>query len=259
MLWRLFTGFIITFWLVMTVLLVRVTYYPEGSQFAKVPPSTIFKMFSERGSDPLPVHIYHGAKKTGYASVTLHRVKPEDGTGDYVVTIQATLDRGGLDFVDSQVVGNLNLEMHGMERWGGMHGFLRMPDVRTAFDFNWPENESLPKFNLRTGGTTLDDKVLRVMMPFMAGPDGVHPPPGVNLPTIDPQSSLQLTAREGVMTLAGQKRHGYVMELAIMDKRRAKAFFTEAGDLALVEMPDGWRALNPVIYNLLPEILDDQE
>jgi len=259
MLWRLFTASIIAFWLVMTVLLVRVTYYPEGSQFAKVPTATIFKMFLERTTGSNPLHIYHRDKKAGYATLTLHRTRAVDGTADYVVMMQATMDRGALDFVDSQVIGHVNLELHGMERWGGMNGFLRLPDVRTTFDFNWSENESLPKFTLRAGGTTMDDKMLRVMMPLMSGANGVQPPPGMNLPPVNTQSSLQLTAREGAMTLAGQKRHGYVMELTIMDKRRAKAFFTEAGDLALVEMPDGWRALDPVIYGLLPEIPDEEE
>jgi hypothetical protein len=56
------------------------------------------------------------------------------------------------------------------------------------------------------------------------------------------------------MSLAGQRRRGYVIDFTIMDQYRAKAFFTEAGELALVEMPDGWRALDQIIYQLVPEI-----
>ena len=73
------------------------------------------------------------------------------------------------------------------------------------------------------------------------------------------EGALQLTAREGVVMLAGQKRRGYVMELKIMDQNRAKIFFTEAGELALVEMTDGWRALDPIIYGLVPEIPEPEE
>lgn len=260
MAWRIFTALIIAFWLVMTGLLVKTTYYPEGSQFAKVAPSAIFKMFLDRGANQNTLHIYHRDKRAGYATVTLRRTSLKTAPADYMLMMQATMDKGALDFVDSQAVAHLNLELHGAERWGGMSGWLRLADVSTTLDFNWAENDRLPKFNLRAGGTTMDDKMLRLMMPFMAGPDGtVKPPPGVNLPTLNPQSSLQLMAREGTMMLAGQKRRGYVMELSVMDQNRGKAYFTEAGELALVEMPDGWRALDPVIYGLVPEIPEPEE
>ncbi len=259
MLWRLFTVCIIAFWLVMTVLLVRVTYYPEGSQFAKVPPGAIFKMFLERGATQNTLHIYHNDKKVGYATLTPHRTEVKNGPADYVMMLQGTMDKGSVELADSQVVWHLNLELHGAERWGGMNGWVRMADIGTAFDFNWPEGESLPKFTLRGSNGYLDDKMLRTMMPFMAGSGAPSLPPGIELPKPGSDATLQVKAREGVMKLAGQKRRGYVMELSVMEQHRAKAYFTEAGDLALVEMPGGWRALDPLIYGLVPEIPEPEE
>src|SRR6478609_1715624 len=103
MVWRTFTFLITAFWLVMTVLLVRVTYYPEGSQFAKLPPGKVFKMFLDRGASSQTLQIYHGDKKVGYASLDPERAGRERAPGDYSLVFRAHLDKGAVEFVDSQV------------------------------------------------------------------------------------------------------------------------------------------------------------
>jgi hypothetical protein len=263
MLWRLFTLFVTVFWLVMTLLLVRVT---EGSQFAKVPPGAIFKMFLARGATTNQFMLYHGDKKVGHGILTPRRVAKPGGPADYEMMMSGMLDRGAQDLVDSEVSWRVNLFLHAAERWGGVNGALRMPQAGVSLDFNWAEEDTLPKFSLHTKSGDMDDRMLRLMMPFMTNGNGeIKPPPGmqlpagVKLPAAGAEGTVQVRAREGVMVLAGQKRRGYVMELVIMDQQRAKAFFTEAGELAMVEMPDGWRALDPVIYNLVPEIPDPEE
>ncbi len=265
MLWRLFTLSITVFWLVMTVLLLRITYYPEGSQFAKVPPAAIFRMFLARGATTNELALYHGDKKVGRGTLTPRRVVKTTGQSDYEMLMAGTLDKGAVDMVDSQINWHVNLMLRAGERWGGVTGWFRMPEAGANLDFNWLEGDALPKFSLHTKTGDMDDKMLRLMMPFMSGPGGIKPPPGVELPSglkmpaggVD--GAVEVKAREGVLMLAGQKRHGYVVELVIMDQQRAKAFFTEAGELAMVEMPDGWRALHPVIYGLVPDIPEAED
>src|ERR1700759_3547351 len=102
MAWRIFTFLITAFWLVMTVLLVRVTYYPEGSQFAKLPPGKVFKMFLDRGATSQTLQIYHGDKKVGYASLDPQRNARGLAPGDYALVFSAHLDKGSVEFVVSQ-------------------------------------------------------------------------------------------------------------------------------------------------------------
>ena len=68
---------------------------------------------------------------------------------------------------------------------------------------------------------------------------------------------MKVTAREGSMKIAGQRRKGYVIEFSLMDHYHAKAFFTEAGELAIVELPEGYRAVEPVIHGLVPDEPDE--
>jgi hypothetical protein len=259
MVWRAFTFLVIAFWLVMTLLLVRATYYPEGSQFTRVPPGKIFKIFLERGATENTLQIYHGDKKAGYVNFSPRRTGKAKTNGDYDMLLSGSMDRGSVDFVDSRVEWHLNVTLHGAERWGGMSGTVRFPDAGSIVSFAWPENASLPKFTVHTKTGDVDDTMLKMMAPQLFGASGVTPPPGVNLPEGGAEGALQIKAREGVMALAGQRRRGYVMEFTIMDQYRAKAFFTEAGELALVEMPDGWRALHQIIYQLVPEIPEPDE
>jgi hypothetical protein len=258
MVWRTFTFLITAFWLVMTVLLVRVTYYPEGSQFAKLPPGKVFKMFLDRGMTDNTLRLYHGDKRVGFASLNPVRSSKGKDSGDYTLVFRAQLDKGAVEFVDSQVSWHVNFTLHGTERWGGMSGNVQFSDVGTTINFTWAEGASMPKFTVHSKSGDVDDSMLKMFAPQMFGATGMPVlPPGVEAPPAG-ESPIQVKAREGVMTLAGQKRRGYVIEFSIMDQFHAKAFFTEAGELALVEMPEGWRGLHEVVYNLEPGIPDQE-
>jgi len=162
-----------------------------------------------------------------------------------------------VQFVDSRV--HLDLTMHGSDGLNGMVGNMRFDDIGTTIDFNWPEGASMPKFKLHSKTGDVDDTMLKMFAPQMFGANGnLTAPPGMNLPA-GADSPIQVKAREGIMALAGQRRHGYVMEFTLMDQYHAKAFFTEAGELALVEMPEGWRAMHQLIYNLDPAVPDPDQ
>jgi hypothetical protein len=64
-----------------------------------------------------------------------------------------------------------------------------------------------------------------------------------------------VTAREGVTKIAEQKRKSYLVEFNfdLMNRFRVSAVFTEEGDLALIEFPEGYRALEPYIHGLVAE------
>jgi len=259
MAWRIFTFLATAFWLVMTFLLVRVTYYPEGSQFAKLPPGKIFRVFMDRGISGDQLQVFHGDQKVGYASFSPRRLNSnrDQPSPDFDLTFSLTLDKGAVQFVDSRV--HLDVTVHNSADKNGMIGHVRFDDIGTTIDFDWPEGASMPKFKLHSKTGDVDDTMLRMFAPQMFGANGaVTPPPGVNLPE-GAENPIQVKAREGIMSIAGQRRHGYVMEFTLMDQYHAKAFFTEAGELALVEMPEGWRAMHQFIYNLDPAVPDTDQ
>jgi hypothetical protein len=61
------------------------------------------------------------------------------------------------------------------------------------------------------------------------------------------------------MNIGGQKRQGFTMEIGAAENLKLKAFFTEAGELALVTLPEGYRLMDQTIYGLAPDYGQEAE
>jgi hypothetical protein len=61
---------------------------------------------------------------------------------------------------------------------------------------------------------------------------------------------MKLQAREGLMMLAGSERKCFVLTLPLFGMHEVKMLFTEAGELARIDMPDGYSLLEPTINGL---------
>lgn len=253
MFWRLLTLAVTVFWLVMATLLIRVTYYPEDSQFARLRPTDVFKTFLAHGNTLNALHIYHGDKKIGHASLTPRRLSLNDGQNDYMLLISGMLDKGAFETLPGQASWHMSLKLRDGDRWGGASGQFRLPDEGTIFDFTWEQDARLPAFTLRKHGEVLADSATLQML---QGPWS-QAPGSAPQPSSSEDESIKVGAREGVIKIAGQQRKGFVMEFTFMERYRVRAFFTEAGELALVELPEGYRAIEPVIYGLVPDEPDD--
>ena len=254
MFWRVLTVLVLAFWLVMATLLVRVTYFPEGSQFSQLPPAAVFKTFLDHGATINALHVYQGERKLGHATLTPRRA----GATDYLLLVSCALDKGALRGMDGPVAWRLNLNLRNGSRWGGASGQVRLPDEGVLVKFDWAEGSPVPEFTMhRHGKLVTDDKALQ---PFLGQITAGHGAPGVASGSgVGPQGDLlKVTAREGDMKIAGQRRKGYVIEFSLLQGYRVKAFFTEAGELALVDLPEGYRALEPVIHGLVPVELDEE-
>ncbi len=251
---------IIAFWLVMTVLLVRSVYFPDGSAFAEVPAQKILKLFMDQGSALNTMHLYHGDKKIGHASLNAHRFDPKNDGLDYLFSASGSLDKGALPNVASDVSWRLDMRLDKEEQWRGLAGQIRLNAQSTVTDFKWERDQAFPTFTLKQKGVLIaDDKTLSPMLLTLSGQNGLNLPDGSQASATNAAGLFKTRAREGIIILAGQKRKGYVLEFTVMDQYRAKAYFTEVGELALVELPDGYRMLEPVIYGLVPDNYDDDE
>ena len=76
-------------------------------------------------------------------------------------------------------------------------------------------------------------------------PRGVLADFGVQLP-----EATQLRVREGLMQLAGRERKCFVLTLPLFGPHEIQMIFTEAGELARIDLPDGYALLEPTIHGL---------
>jgi hypothetical protein len=256
---RAFTGLVLAFWLVMTVLLVRYTYFPEGSKFAEVPPRVVMKLFLDQGAKNNAMHVYHYEKKIGHAAFDARKVRSIDSApGDrvtHVIKINGLLERGMLSAVKEPVIWRMEARLKGMEEFEFFKAHIFMQDSGLTADFVWNVGDRTPKISLSTkGGTSPEAQMLQNLLSQVLGSGTL--PGGEAAPSED---SVQLSTREGSMNIGGQKRQGFTMEIGAAETWRMKAFFTEAGELALVTLPDGYRLMEQTIYGLAPDYGEEEE
>lgn len=265
--WRVLTFLIVAFWAVMTALLVRYTWFPEGSHFAEVPPRMVLQRFLEEGSSLSTLstlHVYQRQRKIGHAAVTSRRVRSSGGQqgNDYHIHITGLIEKGSFSGVEENISWRVELKVLNLERFGGAKGQVRMDKSSRILDFLWPPGARIPSFTLKEAGqVVVDDQLVQPMVAQMLGGGGAAGmAENLGIPaTGDAAGLIHVTARESVMSFAGQKSKGYTLDFSVMDRWKARAFFTEAGELALVDLPDGYRLVEPVIHGLAPDYDEDEE
>jgi hypothetical protein len=250
MFWRLLVILVTLFWLVMASLLVRVTYFPEGSPFAQMPPGAVLKLFLERGASGKQLHLYHGERKIGHVTLDLRRMPATQDAEDYMLLLSGMVEAGVLGDIAGSLNWRMTINLHEGRRWAGASGQVRLPEAGALLNFNWREGRPAPEFTLhRRGALQADDRLLQPLLgQLTAGATAGTPPSAAAQDEL-----LRVSAREGAVKIAGQNRRGYVVGFSVMNRYRASAFFTEEGDLALIDLPEGYRALEPNIHGLVPD------
>lgn len=258
---RLLVAGVLIFWVVMTTLLLRVTYFPEGSMFEKVPPEMVLKMFLQKDKTSSTWLLFQHERQLGPVVIAQHRTASRHDTGrdedDYLVRLHGTLEKGAIASVNSSVVWRMSFLVEGLQVLRTATGQIRMPDEGRVLDFEWNLGDEMPKFSLRQGNLVMmDDKLVQPLIEQLLGNKEQRMAAGYREGL---GSVLKLNARQGTITLSSNKRKGYVLEAVVMDQWKAKAFFTEVGELALIDLPQGFRVVEQIIYNLAPEYPEEEE
>ena len=261
--WRIITIAVISFWLLMSSLLVRYTWFPDGTRFSQVPPRLVLQQFLQQGSAESSAgtfHVYRGERKIGHASVSVRRMR-DTSTPDYAVRLDGTFTKDAFPTLEENISWGMTLKLLDIENFGEARGHVRLEGSRATLNFTWERGQRLPRLAFRSQSTQMDEAMITAMMQQMlgAGPDSAV----AQQLGIDPQSKVDtiitLKARESVMDFSGQKNKGHTLELNALDRWKARAFFTEAGELALIDLPDGYRLVEPVIHGLTPDYDEDEE
>jgi len=260
--WTLFKGLVILFWLTTTVLLVRNVYFPPNHQLHEIPAGVVMKGFLDHGAELNAMQIFHNNEKIGHAVVTPRKVKPSDPASDYILTFSGSLEPNTVPSVQGMVSWSVEIRLKGEADWSGVGGLVRFS--QSVLDFHWDRGEKFPHFVLKQNGQwKMDD---RTAAPWLA--QGMLGPQVASLlqaPAKDKEAApaaaeedglIKVHSQEGILILAGQKRRGYMIDLTFMDTYHMRAMFTEAHELALVELPEGYKLEDSNVYNLEPDIDD---
>lgn len=255
MIWRVAAVLTVLFWAVMSGLLVRDVYFPEASRFAVVPPRVVIDLFL-RQSDTFGshLHLYHQRERIGHASFQIsHRIKPNHQS------VYDILSRGVVEQPDDN--GRRHVEaswsvaciIADAERWQHLALTADFPRRDASLKMVWNANQATPEVLVKQGERVIMNSQ-DVKMMLGAGQDGVLAMlsmlGGGMAKSSAPPGETTLHAREGLMTLAGRERKCFLLTLPIFGMHEVKMLFTEAGELARIDLPDGYSLLEPTIHGL---------
>lgn len=261
MFWRLVSILGILFWAVMAGLLVRDTYFPEESRFAEVPPKMVLDMFlTHRGSTSSMVLLRDSAK-IGHANINVSAdAAPPGQSRLYRFRGSGLIE--GIVFArpDSSLSWLLESDLDEDSKWKRLQFQSRLAPAGGAGReadgmltmLSWAAGDALPYVELREGGRKIMDSsmaaaLLQGRQLPLAGLIEKSPNAGNETPGL-----AQITAREGLMRLAGKRRKCYILTVQLAGMYQIKALFTEAGELASIDLPQGYRLLDPGINDLAP-------
>lgn len=255
MLWRILTAFIVLFWAVMTGLIIRDTYFPDHSRFAKVPVRMVFDLFlSEAAAFNNTLQLYHGQQKIGQTSFAIRKISEDEQEPLYGLLANGTIRISGVSD-PINVTYAMSAELLEAERWRSFKLEIKAPSAQTEAHIAWQMEDELPELEVRKAGQVVMNTQMAKAMLNMTGTTTDAPPwiakllPSVNLTSA---TALQFTAREGLLDLAGKRRRCYVVSLALLQGYEMRMFFTELGELARIDLPQDYRLIEPMMHGLEP-------
>jgi hypothetical protein len=270
--WRILSLVIIGFWLVMTSLLVRFVWFPEGTQFAEVPPSVVLRRYLEQSSAVSSavstagmLYVYRREEKIGFTTIRCTRLRP--GGQDFMLRMDGFLDKGAVPFTPEKVTWRLALTLLNVEEFGELKGWVRIERTPWKTDFLWQKGQRVPSISVKAPEEAgINDALIQMMLAQAfagGGMPGMPAMPGAMaagaVPAVEPEGVLAIRARESEMKFAGQKSRGHLLEFTILGNWKARAFITEAGEFVLLNLPEGYRLVEPVIHGLVPDYDDEED
>ncbi len=255
MIWRVAAILAVLFWAVMSGLLVRDVYYPEASRFAVVPPRVVLDLFLRHSeSFGSTLHLYHHREKIGHASFQIsRRIKPNHQLV-YDVLARGVVEEA-VQGKEARRIGatwNVACILADAERWQHVTLSADFPSHEASMKITWDDKQTTPEVLVKQGErVVMNSQDMQKIMGF--GSEGAFSmlsmlggmPKGAVAP-----DATSLHAREGVMTLAGRERKCFVLALPILGSHEVKMILTEAGELARIDLPEGYALLEPMIFGL---------
>lgn len=261
MIWRAAAVLAVIFWAVMSGLLVRDIYFPEASRFAIVPPHMVLDLFLRQSETfGCTLHLYHQREKIGHANLQVNRrIKPNHQT------VYDLIAHGAVEQVTpgnqmSSIVAtwSLGCTLADAERWQRLSLKASFPQRDASMHLSWNEKQSAPEVLVKQGErVVMNSQDVKMLMGMGASQESalamLSMMGGGMLKTStqpDSKDTMKMQAREGMMVLAGRQRKCFVLTLPVVGMYEVKMIFTEAGELARIDLPDDYVLLEPTIHGL---------
>ena len=260
--WRILSLLAVLFWAVMTGLLIRDTYFPEESRFAEVPPSTVLDLFLYHRDAPNTLILYKDDIKLGHAMLGVRKQLTPPGEADlYDLQASGQIDGEAFGKAAQKLTWRLTSELDAGQNWKSLSLQLIWqpsspdagPNDGMVANIAWTEGSKTPVFEVRQGGQVIMDMAKATSLleggsfPLLSLMGATKGGLGGSL--------AQVKAREGLMLLAGKRRKCYILHMSFMGMYEMKTLFTEAGELARVDLPQGWHLLEPMIHGLGGQVM----
>lgn len=251
MFWRLISALVVLFWTVMTGLIIRDTYFPDHSRFAEVPVRLVFDLFlSEAAAFNNTLHLYQGQEKIGHTGFAL---RMDENRGAEAGPLYALVAHGAVTVAGERGKMDVGFRMNGelleAEHWQSFDIHITSPDNEMEAVIAWKQGAELPVIEVKKGGQVMmNTQMAQTLLESPATSGWLKQMlPATALPQI---STMRLHAREGRLDLAGKQRRCYIVTATLMQGYEARLFFTELGELARVELPGGYRLIEPMMHGL---------
>lgn len=253
--WRVAYFAITIFWIGMTSLLIKRVFFPEDGDFEPVPVELVFARFSQHNDVLNNLNLLRGNEKLGHASISAKEWTQEE-TGELR---GFALHAGGMVEGEAWQQPGFNLSWSFAGRfdraqvWHNIDLRVRTPE--SSVIVMWERGQEMPRIEvMRDGKLVMDAKSLLAQAKMAAALPGLGELPFLKGGTLDPsltaETAVQVSAREGITTLAGQRRKSFQLVISLLGLVEATAWFTEAGELAKVDLPQDYRLLDPIIFGL---------
>ncbi|WP_395745049.1 hypothetical protein [Prosthecobacter sp.] len=258
MIWRVAAVLAVIFWAVMSGLLVRDTYFPEASRFAVVPPRMVMDLFLRQAdSFGCTLHLYHDHEKMGHANLQVNRRTKTDGQTAYDMVAHGSVEEPvpGSEARSLVATWSLGCTLADAERWQYLSLKAAFPQRDASMQMSWNETQTTPEVLVKQGERVLmNSQDVKLLTGMGSGEDSMLAMlalMGGNLPKKDAApGAMKLQAREGMMMLAGRQRKCFVLVLPVFGTHEVKMIFTEAGELARIDLPENYVLLEPTIHGL---------
>lgn len=260
MLWKSVTALIVLFWLAMTSLLIRHTYFPDAPVLTSVPVvQALDHIANHRHVSTSTLTLTQHGKRQGSADLNIsewRELQSHKRLGFHFQAGGQVVAPGQETTMGASLTWRFDGDFKEAGGWQQLSLAARVPATDTSLFIGWKQGDEQPKIEVwRNKELVMDTKraleearqkqgagslgLMGGMLPGMFGSQSVSL-----------ENLIQLRADEGIIPIAGKKRKGRILTIALMGFYQAKASYTEDGELTRVELPQGWQLIDPLLEGL---------
>jgi hypothetical protein len=250
--WRLITLLILSFWGVMTWLLVDKVYLSAGQRVV-VPMNLILDRATEAATQGEMMDLLQEKVVRGRASVRVQKWLGSDQhpAQGYLIDSTGNLDgdaEGKLPSLNWHITGKMDRQ----HEWHAAVLRLRLLDQDASVMVDWNRERAKPIIEVRKQGQVIMDMAaIEQQLALMKQFPALSSIPGMELLTKADQAGagapVEITSTTGLYRLAGEARDGFYITASALGLYRTDVLFTESGELARIDLPSGWQLTNPLL------------